>query len=96
MGSGHSLLLERLVLVVGVPMVVGIVVVAVAMVVAVGVLVVVGIAMQGIHTLRIVFLTLCRCCCSVCGGQAMALPLRDGLRCYTLKDRCTQVYGFSK
>ena len=94
MGSSHSLLLDRLVLVVGVPMVVGIVVVAVAMVVAVGVLVVVGIAMQGIHALRIVFLALCRCCCYFCIRPAMAL--HHGHRCYTLKDRCMQVYGFSK
>ena len=94
--SYHSLLFPRFVLFVGVEVLVGIVVVAAAMVVAVGVLVVVGIAMQGIHTLRIVFLALCRWCCSVCGGQAMALPLRHGRRCYTLKDRCTQVYGLSK
>ena len=94
MGSGHSLLVDSVVVVVGVQVAVGIVVVAVGVVVEVGVLVVVGIAVQGIHALHLVFLALCRCCCQLYTRTTLALRQED--RCHTWTDRCMQVYGFAK
>ena len=93
MGSGHCLLVESILVVVGVQVADGIVVVVVGVVVEVGVLVVVGIAVQGIDALHLVFLALCRCCCHVYNRTTMALCQED--RCDTWTDRCMQVYGFS-
>ena len=94
MSSGHSLLVEGFVVVLGV---VGVVVVAVGIVVEVGVPVhgipVDGVAVHSLFVFHFLGFHLGWRCCHICSFSANPLG-QDGSQPWT--DRCMQVYGFSK